>query len=69
MLPQRSVKVQVLVIVPPQAPPTKAPSVPATDPAGSQLSVYARFVIAGTSTVQATVTAVGAAANTGAIKS
>ena len=69
MLPQRSVKVQVRVIVPPQAPPTRAPSVPATDPAGSQLSVYPRLVIAGTSAAQATVTAAGAAAKTGATKS
>ena len=62
-------KDHVRVIVPPQAPPTKAPSEPATDPAGSQLSVYPRFVIAGTSAKQATVTAVGAAAKTGATKS
>ena len=61
--------VHVRVIVPPQAPPTKAPSVPVTDPEGLQLSVYPRFIIAGTSAAQATVTAAGAAANTGATKS
>ena len=51
-----------------QVPPLET-SVPVTDPAGSQLSVYPRFVIAGTSAKQATVTAVGAAAKTGATKS
>jgi hypothetical protein len=51
-----------------QVPPLET-SVPVTDPEGLQLSVYPRFVIAGTSAAQATVTAAGAAANTGATKS
>ena len=68
VFPQRSVKVHVLVIISGQVPPLET-SVPVTDPAGSQLSVYPRFVIAGTSAKQETVTAVGAAANIGAVTS
>ena len=37
--PQGSAKVHVLVIVPPHAPPIKAPSTPTTDPGAAQLSV------------------------------
>ena len=48
-LPQASVYVQVLVIVPPQVPPVNAPSFPDTVPLPSQLSVHERFAIAGTS--------------------
>ena len=69
VLPHVSVKVHVLVIVPPQDPPTKAPSEPATEPAGSQLSVYAKLTIAGTSPIHCTVTSPGSAANTGAVVS
>ena len=61
-------KVQVLVMISGQEPPSEI-SVPVTEPAGSQLSVYPRLVIVGTSAAQATVTAAGAAANTGATKS
>ena len=58
-------KVHVRVIISGQVPPLET-SVPVTDPAGSQLSVYVRFVIAGTSAAQATVKAVGGATKTGA---
>ena len=38
-LPQASETFHVLVIVPPQAPPTRSPSTPITVPPASQLSV------------------------------
>ena len=69
LFPLPSVDVQVLVIVPPQLPPVNAPSLPATDPAPSQLSVQPRFVIAGISAIHSNDTSAGAAANTGAILS
>ena len=65
-LPHASVKVQVLVIISGQLPPFET-SVPATEPATAQLSVYPRFVIAGISAVHETVTELGADAKTGAI--
>ena len=65
MFPHASVYVQVRVIVPPQGPPTKAPSTPTTFAAPSQLSVHPRLVIAGTSPAHSTVTLAGGAAKTG----
>ena len=67
--PQASLTLQVRVMVPPQAPPTSSPSTPSTSPPASQLSVQARLIMAGTSPMQLTVTASGAAASTGDISS
>ena len=64
-LPQRSVYVQVLVIVPPHVVPFNGASVPVTLPVPSQLSVHVRLVIAGTALMHDTVIAAGAAANVG----
>src|SRR5258705_7212371 len=61
--PQTSVNVQVLVITAGQLP-VGALSLPVTDPATSQLSVYASDVIAGTSPIHSTVTFASAHAYT-----
>ena len=65
LFPQASVYVHVRVIVPPHAPPVRAPSAPVTVPAPSQLSVQPRSIIAGTSAIHSTVKAAGGAENTG----
>jgi len=57
------------VIVPPHVPPVNTPSVPDTLPFGSQLSVYARFVMAGTFPMQSTVILAGGAEKTGSVTS
>ncbi len=57
------------MIVPLQSLPTIAPSVPATVPEISQLSVQLKLVIAGISSIQSIVTFAGAAANTGEVLS
>src|SRR5512133_495613 len=67
--PHSSEKFQVRVIVPPHSVPTSGPSTPSTIPPAAQLSVHARLVIAGTSSIHSTVTATGAAASTGAVLS
>ena len=50
------------MIVPPQAPPAKALSVPATAAVLAHVSVHVKFVIAGTSPIHCTVTSAGGAA-------
>src|SRR5688572_29026650 len=65
VLPQMSVNVHVLVITAGQVP-EGGLSTPVTDPGASQLSVYARDVIGGTSPIHCTVTAAGGVAKTGA---
>jgi len=67
--PLASDTLQVLVIVPPQLPPTNEPSTPATEPPALQLSVQVKLVIAGTFAIHCTLTADGAAANTGGVAS
>ena len=68
VLPQLSVNVQVLVMMDGQVP-TGAESVPATDPVPTQLSLYPREIIGGTSPIHWMVNAGGAGSNTGAIVS
>ena len=68
VLPQASVKVQVLVTIAGQVP-DGGLSVPVTDPGASQLSVYANAVIAGISLTHCTSIAAGGVANTGAVVS
>ena len=57
------------VIVPPQEPPTSAPSVPVTTPDPSQLSVHDKSIIDGTSPEHSTVRSAGGAENTGSVVS
>jgi hypothetical protein len=69
LFPQASATFHVLVIVPPQAPGLKVVSEPVTLPPASQLSVQAKSIISGTSSIHSTVISAGAASRTGAVVS